>query len=314
MSAVNAIGEGNQSQPALEVLAARVPDAPTDIASVSASSEHITFDWTEPYDGGSPINFYKVFWNQGPSLNTFEYLASTPDPINTFTMDYSLNPGDTYQFYVQAVSDVGDGDSSLVASFIAASLPDAPGKPYAVAADTSSITVAWSEPNANGSPISNYKIYYSVNSAAFVSLNDAVGTSPTFAATGLSTGNNYKFKVIAVNGVGEGSASEESDIIIAASPPESPTGLSRVYGDGTLITVEWEAPLVTGGIPIVDYKVYWDYGQGGAFVEIADTTTGDLIYTKNSDVIEGLTYQFKVVAVNAVGESPQSDPLSVIAA
>jgi hypothetical protein len=220
----------------------------------------------------------------------------------------------TYQFYVQAVNDVGPGQSSSTASFIAASLPDAPGKPYAVSADTTSITIAWSQPSANGSPVTNYKLYYSTNSAAYESLDDSVGTATSYQATGLSTGSNYKFKVIAENGVGDGQASEESDTIIAASKPEPPTDLARVYGDGNLITIEWQAPLVTGGIPIIDYKVLWDYGQGGDFIQIADTTTGDRLFTMATDIIEGSTYQFKVVAVNAVDDSDPSDPVSVIAA
>ena len=62
-----------------------------------------------PYDGGSQIGHYQVFWNQGPVINTFEYLASTADPVNQFTLDYDLTAGLTYQFYVKAVNDVGSG-------------------------------------------------------------------------------------------------------------------------------------------------------------------------------------------------------------
>ena len=43
VAAVNAIGEGNQSEPALAVLAARVPDAPSGLSKISTSAEHITF-------------------------------------------------------------------------------------------------------------------------------------------------------------------------------------------------------------------------------------------------------------------------------
>ena len=169
-------------------------------------------------------------------------------------------------------------------------MPDAPARPYAIAADTSSITVGWSQPSENGSPITNYKLFYSVNSAAFEPLDSSVGTATSYEATGLSTGSNYKFKVIAENGVGDGPASEESETIIAASRPEAPTGLTRVYGDGDLITIEWQAPLITGGIPVIDYKVLWDYAQGGDFIQIADTTTGDRLYTKATDIIGGSTY------------------------
>lgn len=59
-----------------------MPDAPSGLTKISTSSEHITFDWTAPYDGGSQINFYQIYWNQGPVTNTFDYLASTVDPIN----------------------------------------------------------------------------------------------------------------------------------------------------------------------------------------------------------------------------------------
>lgn len=98
VSALNAINEGSRSEPAFEVYAARAPDAPTNVVTISASDSHIEFTWTIPYDGGSPITYYQIFWDEGSGLaaETFEELALTTDDDNIFTLDHSLTPGDPF--------------------------------------------------------------------------------------------------------------------------------------------------------------------------------------------------------------------------
>ena len=118
--------------------AARTPDAPTDITSVSASSSQITFTWVIPYNGGSPITFYQIYWDEGSGLSagTFVELAVTADDDNEFTLDHSLTAGDPFQFSVKAVNVVGLGAASDTVTFIAASLPSTPDAPYKVSAST----------------------------------------------------------------------------------------------------------------------------------------------------------------------------------
>lgn len=115
-----------------------------------------------------------------------------------------------------------------------------------------------------------------------------------------NTGSAYKFRTIAVNSVGDSPISPESTVIVAAEAPNAPTNLARVYADGDMITIQWVAPIETGGIPVIDYKAFWDYGEGGQLVEIASTTNNNRLFTQSSDVISGRTYSFTVVAVNAV--------------
>jgi len=95
-------------------------------------------------------------------------------------------------------------------------------------------------------------------------LNLSVGNLLTYTVSGLSTGNNYRFKVLAVNGVGDGPLSDQSVLIIAANLPGPPLNVARVYADGTKITISWTAPTDAGGTPITDFKVQWDYGSSGA--------------------------------------------------
>jgi hypothetical protein len=63
---------------------------------------------------------------------------------------------------------------------------------------------------------------------------------------------------------------------------------------------------------VTAYKVFWDAGWSGLiFNQISETTS--LFYTKSADVVTGKTYNFRVVAVNAVGDSSASVSLPVIA-
>lgn len=79
--------------------------------------------------------------------------------------------------------------------------------------------------------------------------------------SGLTTGTRYRFKVIAVNGVGPGTASNYLEIMPAALPGKPNTPVVTASSSSS-ITIAWTAG-TTGGTPITDYKVYWDKGLSG---------------------------------------------------
>jgi hypothetical protein len=60
---------------------------------------------------------------------------------------------------------------------------------------------------------------------------------------------------------------------------------------------------------IIDYKVYWDAGESGLvlFYTLTDTTYGEYEWFKDNslmpELLPGAYYQFKVSAVNTIGES-----------
>ena len=159
--------------------------------------------------------------------------------MTQITKDFGLTQGSPYKFYVIAMNAVGNSLPSPTVSFIAASVPNAPGKPYATAFDKTSITLAWTEPNNNGTPLTNYKLYQSVNSASYTILNPTLGVVTTTTINSLVTGSVYRYKLIATNAVGDGPESLQSDIIIAAIAPTPPINLARIYSDGTMITFSW---------------------------------------------------------------------------
>jgi Domain of unknown function (DUF2341)/Concanavalin A-like lectin/glucanases superfamily/Fibronectin type III domain/SdrD B-like domain/Calx-beta domain/IPT/TIG domain len=73
--------------------------------------------------------------------------------------------------------------------------------------------LTWTAPNSNGSPITDYIIKYSQdNFATETVFNNGVGAGTSSTVTGLIPGQSYKFKVVAVNGVGNSADSNIASV------------------------------------------------------------------------------------------------------
>lgn len=65
--------------------------------------------------------------------------------------------------------------------------------------------------------------------------------------------------------------------------------------------------------------MYWDSGNGDTFFSVLTSSTlGALSWTKDNshlpELIPGVYYQFKVSAINSIGESDLSPAISIVAA
>ena len=103
---------------------------------------------------------------------------------------------------------------------------------------------------------------------------------------------------------------------MAAQVPDAPTDLEATHSSDTSITIEWNDPGADGGSPVTDFKIYWNAGvDNGNFVLLQDTNFGFNTFTKQGDGITADSYyEFKVVAVNAVGDSSPSLKTRIIVA
>jgi hypothetical protein len=113
--------------------------------------------------------------------------------------------------------------------------------------------------NENGSPILRFDIYASENADTLYSYIGS-STESSYTANNLTMGNNYRFKVVAVNFAGQGPYSTESLFMIAATYPDPPINLAKLYADRAFITIMWSAPIFDGGNSVYGYKVLWDAG------------------------------------------------------
>ncbi len=178
----------------------------------------------------SGSDFDAVFPNQG---GTFEEKASgiSPDGSNGVNALYShADPGDQTPFisnFNRASFAAGAGNDCSVAA-----LPDAIADLSAVAGD-SEVDLSWSAPAANGSPITDYVIEFREFPAGiFATFADGVSVGTSVTVDGLTNGQEYEFRVSAVNGVGTSAVSN-----LVQSTPAGLSGRSISRGKGTAPSV-----------------------------------------------------------------------------
>lgn len=81
------------------------------------------------------------------------------------------------------------------------------------------VSLSWTAPADNGTPISDYKVYFSTSAGGTYTLfNDGVSTATSATVTGLTNGTQYFFKISAVNEAGESLLSNASTGVTPAIP------------------------------------------------------------------------------------------------
>lgn len=120
--------------------------------------------------------------------------------------------------------------------------------------------------------------------------------------------------MVAINIVGAGPDSTATKIIAGKEPnqPAIPVMTSR---SSSSIAFSFTPPVNEGESPVIGYNVLWNGGSGSAFSTLTTITDlNDLTFSKSNNILGGITYEFKVVAVNIVGDSEASPALAILAA
>ncbi len=282
------------------------PGAPTNLRAAPGNSQ-IALTWNAPStDGGSPITGYKIY--RGTAAGGEVFLKAVGNVL-AYT-DQGLTNGITYYYRVSAVNAVGEGAMSNEASATPSAPVTVPSAPtnLKAAPGIAQVTLTWSAPSSNGgSPITGYKVYRGTASGAEVPLA-TVGNVLTFTDNGASPGITYYYRVSAVNSAGEGALSNEVSATPSApaTAPAAPSGLTAAGGDGR-VTLSWSAPSSNGGSPITGYKIYRGTAAGG---ETLLATVGNVLSYQDAAVNNGITYYYRVSAVNAIGEGAMSNEVS----
>ena len=124
--------------------------------------------WTAPLDnGGTPIVGFDVsVYDEFGAL--IDGLGGTAGPTDTSFEVTGLDNGTAYQFAVAAVNSAGTGPlSGLAGPVTPVSAPNAPTDVTAVPVDVQTagfdngvVTVSWTAPDDNGSPITGYTVRF----------------------------------------------------------------------------------------------------------------------------------------------------------
>ena len=307
-----------------------VPPAPGK-PEVMAGDGQVTLSWTSNGDGGSTITKWQYVKQAGDNAfeTTWTDIPGSGERTTTHVVTGLAN-GVAYRFKVRAVNANGEGAASPASDEVTpvavtlAAVPPAPGRPAATGGD-GRVTLSWTSNGNGGSTITKWQYVKQAGADAFettwTGIPGSGETTTTHTVTGLANGTAYRFKVRAVNAVGEGAASPESDAVTPAAAPPAPGRPVVTAGDGQ-VTLRW-ASNGDGGSAITGWEYQRKEGSGdwGSWTGVCTTASDAGCPGKTAHTVTGLAngmaYRFRVRAVNAVGAgaaSPQSDAVTPLEA
>ncbi len=298
VAAINSVGTGAQSAASNAVTPATVPGAPTITTAVAANTS-VAVTWTAPAsNGGSAITGYVVT----PSIAGVAQAAQTFNSTATTETATGLTNGTAYTFTVAAINGVGTGAQSAASN--PATPATKPGVPTigTATAGPGSATVTWTAPASNGgAAITGYVVTpYKAGVAQTAQTFNSAATTET--ATGLANNTAYTFTVAAINVMGTGAASAQSNSVTTPTTPGAPTIGTATAGVGSA-TVTWTAPVSNGGSAITGYVVT-PYKAGVA--QTAQTFNSTATTETATALANNTAYTFTVAAINGVGTGAAS--------
>jgi len=282
---------------------ALVPSAPRNFTG-SASGSTISLSWDAPLSG-QPIFYYVL--DIGHESDTYD--ASVP--VGQLTRVSADVDEGVYYFRVRAVNADGPGAPSPEVAVTVGAAGALPGAPQNLLAGMipNVLTLTWDAPT-EGLPLTGYVLYAGTFPGTSNLLRLPIGsTTPTLSLPigGVAAGT-YFLRVAAVNAFGEGPVSNEVSVTLASGgAPGAPGHLIGTVTNGVM-TLTWEPPAV--GDPISYYNLYVSDLPQFPETELA-SVVGRTSFSLPVGGAPPGTYYFLVTAVNAFGEGPWSNEVTL---
>jgi subtilisin family serine protease len=305
VSAVNVVGRGAASSTVtVAPVYAGVAGAPRGLTAV-AGRLRLSLSWQAPVsNGGLSITDYAI----ETSTDSGATWSRFADSVTTATSSTLTVVGNvTYQVRVRAVNSAGLGEASNIAE----ATPTANSGPSAVrnvvaTASLLGATISWTVPLDNGGgSITEYVVDYTTDGENFAGTRRVGSFTRSAVFTGLAGGVPHTFRVRALNLFGTGIEGTTVVTPIAPTVPSAPRSLATSvnYNSASLY---WSTPSTAGGSVILGYLVEYSVDNGATWVRrplLSAFTRSTML----SGLTGGVSHQFRVLAVNAVGNSASSN-------
>jgi fibronectin type 3 domain-containing protein len=293
--AVSAVNENGESLPTAAVegkTSAITLQAPAGLSVTGQTENSISLSW----QAAPNATGYKVY--KGVSSDTAnEYVAETATTSYTVT---GLAVNTSYYFAVSAANENGESPRSAAAQGTTSETAlEAPAGLSVTGKTQTSLTLSWQAVSG----AEGYRISRSAgSSASYAPIGTTAGV--TYSDTNLTPETSYNYRVTAYKGQRESAAATTSGTTVSGGgtiplPPAKPAGLvvSNV-GSGS-VSLSWNSVANANS-----YDIYRRNSQTGASAKIG-TETGTA--WTDSTVSSGVMYYYTVRAVNASGNSPDSN-------
>jgi fibronectin type 3 domain-containing protein len=299
VTAFSEVGDGKDTL-TLDAIPFGLPGEVLEIVATGDDGQ-VTLEWDPPEsDGGSQILRYHIHW--GTDMGNLDQTYTIGNKLS-FTHTGLAN-GVTYYYQIEAENAAGLGPVSIVVSATPMGLPGTV-KDLVVKVVPVGVRLTWSLPsNTGGATSLTYKVLRGTTDDPRDEIA-ALTDSFVHNDTDVTLGTTYYYRILVVSSVGEGPMIDPISVTVAGAPGEV-TPVTVDAGDAK-VELSWTAP-DDGGSPITNYIILRGIFETG-LAEIGRVGADIHNYTDDS-VENGMTYLYKVYAINAVGAGTHSDSVS----
>ncbi len=255
------------------------------VATWSGTTANLT------WDANADASSYKIF----RSASSSDFTNATITTSNTNAAQITgLTPGTAAYFLVHSVNATGETANSAVRGVTALTAPS----PFTLTWSSGKATLGWGAVTG----ASGYDVFGD-NGSGTLNYTTPVGSTTTslgYTKTSLNNGTAYKFVVRAKNTGGSSIDSTSMSVTPLAAPSVQVTAVGT-----TTASLSWNTVIGATG-----YKVF-RHDTSGGFVTTDYTSTTAASLTV-SGLTTGTTYSFMVHALNASGETLDSNVVTAI--
>jgi titin len=309
ISAINSLGTGVPSSVASGATFG-VPSAVSNLTLTTISTTQINLSWSQPSLNGFTLVDYTVERSfDGVVWNTHATTTNT-------TYQDTLNTNANTEYHYRIITQNTFGSSIPGNAEMSFTTPTPPAAITATVQSDVRVDLSWNNPS--GTAHTGFLIEQSVDAGTtWTSVITTTNQNLSYNALGLTPLTDYQFRVSTVNqqlpqATGTSVPSPVASVTTFGHP-DVPVGLKATPLIGSIIEIDWVAPTITNGAPVLEYQIErsTDGGQTWGII-VANTGNTNIIYTDT-----GLTttqeYHYRVSAINIYGVGNPGNVASAIA-
>jgi parallel beta-helix repeat protein len=275
-----------------------VPATPTNLAATLVTGSSIKLNWTDNSNNETGFMIDRAIGS-----GNYTTILTTAAGATSYT-DSGLAAGTVFSYRVRARN--GDRTWSDPSNTVTISTPvtnvitppSAPSGLVATASSSSSISLRWTDTSSNET---GFAIEQSNSGGAFTQVATVGAGLTNFTVTGLSAGTQYSYRVRSYNTVGYSSysgtaAATTSSAGGTTTAPASPGTLTATRGSAK-VTLAWADKSTNETGFRIDRS-----SDGVNFTQIVITGANVTSFV-DTNVTAGVTYTYRVKAVNSIGAS-----------
>ncbi|XP_035889307.1 protein sidekick-2 isoform X2 [Phyllostomus discolor] len=316
MTVYNAVGEGPLSPPQEVFVGEAVPTtAPCNVAVHSPTATQLDVTWDPPplESQNGDIQGYKIYFWEAERRNLTErvktlFLAESGVKLKNLT-GYT-----TYMVSVAAFNAAGEGPRSTpTRGQTQQAAPSAPSSVKFSELTTTSVNVSWEAPQFPNGVLEGYRLVYEpctpVDGVSKIVTVDVKGNSPLWLKVkDLAEGMTYRFRIRAKTFT----YGPEIEANVTTGPGEGapgPPGVPIIVRYSSAIAIHWSSGDPGKG-PVTRYVIEARPSDEGLWdILIKDIPKEVTSYTFSMDILKpGVSYDFRVIAVNDYGFGTPSSP------